>query len=173
MALTRRPTIAALAGDGTGIGLEDGSMTGRKLVWIGTLWIIVAGLFLDWVYVAGKPASWGERTPLWLYAIGFSLLVAAAIASTRRSPSRRVLLVAALPASGVIAYSWAALVSKPPEILGMPEAGYVTFGALVLLAGLATITRAPGARVARGQPTEAIEREDRSNDTIARALALR
>src|SRR5207244_10939308 len=120
--------------------------------------------------IACSRSSCSIRTCLRHYSIGISLFLDAAIVSTRRSPSRRVLVLSALPASGVIAYSWAALVSKPPEILGMPEAGYVTFGALVLLAGLATITPAPGARLARGQQTEAMEREDRSNDTIARAL---
>jgi peptidoglycan/LPS O-acetylase OafA/YrhL len=114
-------------------------MAGRLLVWVGTIWIVGVAVFFDWGYVEGRPGSWGDRTPLWLYAVSIPVLVAVAIGSTRRSPSRRVLVVTAFLASGVIAYAWAALTAKPPEILGMPEAGYVTGGALVLLAGLGMI----------------------------------
>jgi hypothetical protein len=80
-------------------------MAGRLLVWIGTLWIIGVAVFFDCAYVEGQPGSWGGRTPLWLYAVGIPVLVAVAIGSTRRSPSRRVFVVTALLASGVIAYA--------------------------------------------------------------------
>jgi peptidoglycan/LPS O-acetylase OafA/YrhL len=120
----------------------------RALIWTGTLGVIAAVALLDWAYVEGQPASWGDRTPVWLYAVGIPGLLAIAVVITRRSVPRPLLALSAVVAVAVIGYAWTALSAKPPEIAGMPESGYVTFAAIVLLAGIMMTWRAqdPDAR---------------------------
>ena len=60
-------------------GEDDISRFGRVLVWIGSVGIVAAAVFFDWAYVEGQPAAWGDRTPLWLYAVGVPVLLGLAV----------------------------------------------------------------------------------------------